>query len=207
MKLYFVRHGETNSNLKKSVVSFNDELTDDGYKQAQQIAERISTISVDVIITSPHKRTKETAEIISKKVNKEIQDGAWRGERRWQSQLEGKLLTDPEVEKYFDISKEKNNTDPAWHYSDEENFSDVKKRAEHFVEYVSKLAGSNILAVSHEYFIKLILAVMLHGDQLSYEIFRNFFKFTSLSNTSLTLCEKEQNNWKLITLNDQQHLG
>ena len=207
MKLYFVRHGETNSNLQKSVVSFNDELTDNGRKQAQQLTERISTISLDIIITSPHKRTKETAEIISKKVNKEIQDIALLGERKWPSQLEGKLLTDPEVEKYFNTSKEKNNTDPTWHYSDEENFLDVKKRAKHFIDYVSKLADSNILAVSHEYFIKLILAVMMHGDQLSYEIFRSFFKFTSLNNTSLTLCEKEQSNWKLITLNDQQHLG
>ena len=58
MKLYFVRHGETNSNLQKSVVSFNDELTDNGRKQAQQLAERISTLSINIIITSPHKRTK-----------------------------------------------------------------------------------------------------------------------------------------------------
>src|SRR3989344_1235592 len=137
MKLYFVRHGETNSNLQKSVVNFNDELTDNGRKQAQQLAELISNISIDIIITSPHKRAKETAVIISKKVNQEIQDVTLLGERKWPSQLEGKLLTDPEVEKYFNISKEKDNTDPTWHYSDEENFLEVKKRAESFIEYVS----------------------------------------------------------------------
>lgn len=207
MKLYFVRHGETNSNLQKSVVSFSDELTENGRKQAQQIAGRIYAFPIDVIITSPHRRAKETAEIISKKINKKIIDTVLLGERKWPSQFEGKLLIDPDVEKYFTISKEKNNSDPTWHYSDEENFQDVKKRAEDFIEYISTMTDSNILAVSHEYFIKLILASMMHGDQLSYDMFRSFFKFTNLSNVSLTLCEKEQSSWKLITINDQQHLG
>lgn len=207
MRLYFVRHGETNSNLQKSVVSFNDELTETGRKQAQELAERISNIYIDIILASPHKRTKETAEIIAKKINKDIQEISFLGEKKWPSEIEGKLLKDPEVEKVFDLLKEKNNTDPTWHYSDEENFFDIKKRAELFIEYVSKLTYTNILAVSHEYFIKMIIATMMHGDHLPYEIFRNFFHFTSLNNTSLTLCEKERDAWKLITLNDQQHIG
>jgi broad specificity phosphatase PhoE len=61
--------------------------------------------------------------------------------------------------------------------------------------------------VSHEYFIKTVLATMMLGDQLSYEIFRNFFHFTSLDNASLTLCEKKEDKWKLITLNDRQYLN
>lgn len=201
-----MRHGETISNLQKSVVSFNDELTETGRKQAQELAERISNISIDIILASPHKRAQETAEIIAKNINKEIQDVSLLGEKKWPSEIEGKLLKDPEVEKVFGLLKKKNDTDPAWHYSDEENFFDIKRRAELFIEYVSKLTYANILAVSHEYFIKMIIATMMHGDRLSYEIFRNFFYFISLNNTSLTLCEKERDAWKLVTLNDQQHI-
>ncbi len=207
MKLYFVRHGETQSNLQKSVVSFNDELTDNGRKQGEKLAERISTISIDLIITSPHKRAEETAEIIAKKINKALQPSPLLGEKKWPREIEGKLLKEPEVENFFELSREKSNTDPGWHFSDEENFIDVKKRAGLFLEYVSKLPHVSILAVSHEYFIKMVIATMMHGDRLSYETFRNFFTFTLLDNTSLTLCEKEQDGWKLITLNDQQHLG
>ncbi len=29
MKLYFIRHGETDSNLQKRAISFDDELTED----------------------------------------------------------------------------------------------------------------------------------------------------------------------------------
>jgi len=201
MKLYFVRHGETNSNIQKNVVSFNDELTDNGREQSQQLAERISALSINIIIASPHKRTQKTAEIIAKAIHKIIQFTPLLGEKKWPSELEGKPLKDPEVEKFFELSKEKNNTEPTWHYSDEENFVDIKKRAGLFIEYISGLAHENILVVSHEYFIKMVIATLMHGDRLSYEIFRNFFSFTSLSNTSLTLCEKNQDLWKLITLN------
>ena len=204
--LYFARHGETNSNLQKNVVSFSDRLTDNGCKQAQKIAERISNISIDIILASPHKRAMETAKIISKKINKDIQKVSLLGEKKWPREIEGKSLKDPEVEKVFDLLKEKNATNPTWHYSDEENFFDIKKRAELFIEYISKLTYPNILIISHEYFIKMVIATMMHGDHLSYEIFRKFFHFTSLGNTSLTLCEKEGNAWKLVTLNDQQHI-
>lgn len=207
MKLYFIRHGETDSNLQKRAFSLNDKLTDVGRKQAQNLANKISDISIDVILTSPHKRTIETAEIIAKKINKEIQEISFLGEKKWPSEIEGKLLEEPEVKKIFNLLREKNNTDPTWHYSNEENFFDIKKRAEFFIEYVSKLAHANILAISHEYFIKMIIATMMHSDQLTYEIFRDFYHFTSLDNASLALCEKQEGKWKLITLSDQTHLG
>jgi probable phosphoglycerate mutase len=203
MKLYFARHGETDSNLQKSVVSFNDRLTALGCKQAQELAERVSDNYIDVILASPHKRTKETAEIVAKKINLNIQEISLLGEKKWPSAIEGKPLMDPEVEKVLDLLKEKNNSDPGWHYSDEENFLDIKKRARLFVEYVSGRAEKNILAISHEYFIKAVIATMMFNDQLSYDIFRSFFHFASLANTSLTLCAKEQTTWKLVTLNDQ----
>lgn len=53
MKLFFVRHGETNGNLQKSVVSFNDQLTEVGREQAQELAKRICDISIDIIFASP----------------------------------------------------------------------------------------------------------------------------------------------------------
>lgn len=200
MKLYFVRHGETNSNLQKSVVNFNDQLNEVGRKQAQELAERIYDVPIDIIFASPHKRTKETAKIIAKEINKEIKEVSLLGEKKWPSEIKGKLLKDPEVEKIFDLLREKNNIDPTWHYSDEENFLDIKKRAELFIEHVSKSTYINILAVSHEYFIKMVIATILYGDQLSYKTFKNFFHSTSLNNASLTLCEKKQGIWKLVLL-------
>ena len=175
MKLYFVRHGETSSNLQKSVVNFNDQLTEAGHKQAQELAERILDIPIDIILASPHKRTKETAEIITKEINKEIKEVSLLREKKWPSEIDGKLLKDPKVEKIFDLLREKNNIDPTWHYSNEENFFDIKKRAELFIEYVSKSTYVNILAVSHEYFIKMVIAIILYGDKSKSPLTRAIF--------------------------------
>ncbi|MFA6376400.1 MAG: histidine phosphatase family protein [Candidatus Paceibacterota bacterium] len=202
MKLYFARHGETESNLLKRVGSFGDRLTDNGRVQARQLAARVAGEAIDLIIASPYERTKETAAIVAGIIGKDVLETALLGEKKWPGEITGKLLNDPEVEKIFELMKEKNNSDPGWHYGDEENFLDIKKRAELFIEYVSGLGEKNILAVSHEYFIKTVIAVMIFGDKLTFDIFRSFFHSTCLANTSLTLCEKEQDAWKLVTLND-----
>lgn len=203
MKLYFVRHGQTNGNVQKRCGNFlNDRLADNGCRQVQQIAQRIAKEPIDIILASPYERTKETAQIIAKKIGKDIQEIPLLEEKKWPNEIEGKLLNDPEVEKIFEPMRDKNTVDPDWHYSDEENFLDIKKRANLFIEYVSSRKENNILAVSHEYFIKLAVSTMIYGDRLSYEIFRIFFHHTSIDNASLTLCEKKDDAWKLITLND-----
>jgi phosphoserine phosphatase len=202
MKLYFARHGQTNSNLRKRVVSFNDELTDLGIKQAQELARRIFDIHIDMIFTSSCPRAKETARIIAEKNNLNVQEIDLLGEKKWPSAIEGKLLEDHEVEKFFDLQRSKNNSEPNWHYNNEENFIDVKKRAGLFLDWISKSNYEDILVVSHEYFIKMVISVMMNGDQLTYDIFRNFLNSTALDNTSLTICKKNGNSWKLISMNE-----
>lgn len=65
---YFVmRHARSEGN-EKELVSFkngtNDHLTEEGKTQAQKSAEQLKEKKIDVIITSPFARTRETAEII-----------------------------------------------------------------------------------------------------------------------------------------------
>lgn len=201
MKLYFARHGQTEANIQKRVVGFGDLLTDLGRKQAQNLAERVCGFGIDIVLASPHKRAMETAQIIVAKIGKKVQEIPLLAEKKWPSAIEGKPLEDLEVEKFFDLQKEKNIADPNWHYSDEENFLDVKRRARLLINYVSGLKQENILAVSHEYFIKMVITAMMHGDALTYEIFRDFFHFVVLDNVSLVLCQKDQDKWKLIIFN------
>ncbi|MBU0569424.1 histidine phosphatase family protein [Patescibacteria group bacterium] len=201
MKLYLVRHGETNSNVKKTIVSPNDELTVNGIKQAKILAERFLKIPIELILSSPHKRTIQTASAIGGQINKKITANELLRERKWPSDLEGKPLKNPEVKRFLELLKQKTQEDPEWHYSNEESFLDIKNRASMFVEHVSGLDYQNILAVSHEYFIKIIVAYMMFGNKLTYDLFRDFFFFTTLNNTSITLCETKENMWKLVTFN------
>jgi len=208
MRLYFVRHGETQTNKKKTVSAADDKLTSLGVKQAEILTKRFSNITVDLVLTSPYLRAQKTAEIINTTLKKKIVSTKLLKERKWPKEIEGKLLQDPNVTKILNLVRDKSLINPKWHYSDEENFFDVKERARLFLDYLNKFSEKYILAVAHEYILKVILAVMMHGESLSYEIFRNFFLFVKLDNTSLTICEKKENDrWKLIVLNDIMHLG
>ena len=65
MNLYVVRHGETVWNLEKKVQGITDiPLTDKGRKEAEELQELISTLNLDVVISSPLERTRETAKIL-----------------------------------------------------------------------------------------------------------------------------------------------
>jgi broad specificity phosphatase PhoE len=67
--IYFVRHGESEANLKKVFAGQKDDslLTDTGREQAKVTAQEIKAegIVIDHIITSPLKRAYETATIIA----------------------------------------------------------------------------------------------------------------------------------------------
>ena len=65
MNLYVVRHGETIWNVEKKVQGITDiPLTDKGRKEAFELQELINTLNIDVVISSPLTRTRETAKIL-----------------------------------------------------------------------------------------------------------------------------------------------
>lgn len=69
MEILMVRHGETDWNVAKKLQGKTDiELNENGIKQAMIVAESLKEEKIDVIIASPLKRTRKTAEIIGKKI-------------------------------------------------------------------------------------------------------------------------------------------
>jgi uncharacterized phosphatase len=67
MKLYFVRHGETNTNANlASSLSIDEPLNSLGIQQAKELAEELKDVKFDAFISSPLKRALQTAELINK---------------------------------------------------------------------------------------------------------------------------------------------
>ncbi|MDP2724467.1 MAG: histidine phosphatase family protein, partial [Bacteroidales bacterium] len=65
MKIYFVRHGSTDS-LEKRISQPNSEpLNKNGVGQAKELAKRFADTQIDLIISSPHLRALQTAQAIS----------------------------------------------------------------------------------------------------------------------------------------------
>lgn len=81
MKLYFARHGQTDSNAQavNQPTAGNDEpLNEAGIQQASELAEHLKNVRFDSIISSPFKRAVQTAELVNKHHHLAVTiDDAW----------------------------------------------------------------------------------------------------------------------------------
>lgn len=207
MKIYFVRHGETNANAKQLHQDHTEELSKKGLQQARLVAERFSSIPVDIILSSPYKRAQQTALEIEKKVGKPIEYLKTLHEIRKSSELLGKKFDHPEVLRIREVIKS-NSNDATYKHSDEETFAEARLRAQKVLEYLATLKYKNIVCVSHGDFLPLILLCMMLGDEFTHHEYSRFRKFTTMHNTGITMCGyNEERGWHLLTLNDYAHLG
>lgn len=92
MKLIIVRHGQTEANVKDILQGrYNTPLTQEGFSQAERLAEFCLSEGISRIYSSPIKRALDTARIVSKNVHKEIETsdlllevcyGDWEGRQK-----------------------------------------------------------------------------------------------------------------------------
>lgn len=65
MKLYIVRHGQVPHNALNQHTNPEEDLTELGIKQAEEVRDKLKDIKFDVIISSPFVRTRHTTNIIN----------------------------------------------------------------------------------------------------------------------------------------------
>ncbi|HBD02019.1 TPA: hypothetical protein DCZ17_00705, partial [Candidatus Collierbacteria bacterium] len=70
MIVYFVRHAER---LKTGGRNPKSPISETGFNQARSVGERLKKVQIDVIYSSSYERAKQTAEVISKIINKPIE--------------------------------------------------------------------------------------------------------------------------------------
>ena len=76
MKIFAVRHGQTDWNAKSKVQGRSDiPLNQEGRSQASETAEKLLDINepIDLVVTSPLIRALETAEIIANRINAKLE--------------------------------------------------------------------------------------------------------------------------------------
>jgi broad specificity phosphatase PhoE len=65
MKIYLMRHGQTTGDLEDRYGGdYDDHLTDEGRKQAEELAQKLSGRNIEIIFHSPLLRAQETAHIL-----------------------------------------------------------------------------------------------------------------------------------------------
>ncbi len=154
-KYYVLRHGEAVSNVKNIVScwpeKFDNPLTEDGVSKIKRAAEKLKTKNIDLIFTSPLLRTEQTAGIIAEAI--EIKP---KTDKRLRELGFGVFNGQPldKFVKFFNSREERLERK----VSGGENYMDVMSRAWNFFQEIDKkYKGKNILIISHQVPILLLL--------------------------------------------------
>jgi broad specificity phosphatase PhoE len=161
MKIYFVRHGESEANLLQEFSNHGDKhpLTDRGRQQAEALARDLMGIAFHRIFTSPLLRARETAQILSDALNvpTEINEALREADV---GILEGRA--DPAAWAIFEQIHN------AWRAGDldvrlrgGESFNDIETRFVPFIERLTAEIEGNILLVGHGSLYRFMLPDLL----------------------------------------------
>ena len=150
-RFWLMRHAEADHNLNNLYASasghekngYISKLTSKGTEDAKRTAAKLKDRHIDVIFTSPFKRTRETAAIMAKTIGAKVMVDERLGEVNvgifnWRPLKE--------YRKYFGSPLEEFTKTPP----EGENLSDVKKRGLSFLQDINqKYRNKNILVVGH----------------------------------------------------------
>ena len=142
MKIYAIRHGETDWNVEKRAQGQTDiELNENGIKQALEAKQIVQNLDIDLMISSPLKRAAKTAEIVSDGKYEIIYDE--RLKERCFGDIEGKRLKDINFEEIYnvDLNLSTYNIEPI---------NDLFNRLNNFLADIkTKYSNKTILLVAH----------------------------------------------------------
>jgi broad specificity phosphatase PhoE len=200
LKIYIVRHGETEFNVQKRMQGRIDSpLTQKGIDNANSLGKQLADIKFDKIYTSPSPRAHRTAELIKGERNIQIQTedelremnlAAWEGKS-----IEELELLYPEA---YDIFF---NSPQLFVLEGGETFKQVQDRAVGKInELISENDNCNILLVTHSVVIKTITAYF--GNYPMEKLWSPPF----IQGTSVTLMISDKGHTHLEFIADISHL-
>lgn len=202
VKIYLVRHGEAMGNVLEFFQGRTDaEISSKGKMQLDALAQRFKDINIDVIYSSPLKRTIETAEAVNRYhdvpmiLNSdiiEINGGRWEGEK-W-ADLPEKFPHEYHLWK-TEINK--------FQAPDGESTQQVYDRMKAAVNKIAaENQGKSVAVVSHGMSIK---AFLTYADGRTWD---NYSDPGWSDNTAVSMIEYDDNmNMRLVYKNDSSHLA
>lgn len=180
--IYFIRHAQSEANLKDVLASRQDfPLTEKGKQDARAIAAEFrETAELDRIVCSPLARARQTAEPIAKAFGLDVETD----ERLTEQDLgmyAGMSYT--ELESRTDYMHDRTK---RWQWIPEgggESYEMIARRLEPFFQSLESREGTNILFVTHAVAMRMIKAILEqtlpsfpHDIALNGEIWKTEFK-------------------------------
>ena len=149
MKIYCVRHGETNYNrlgLCNDDPARDVHLTPTGIRQAEAVAEQLRSVPIEHIVISELPRTRETADIINRYHHAPIEAHAALNDIR--SGFESRSVAD-----YFAAT---GNDRLHLRINGGESLLDYKQRVLDFIDWLCDQPLSSVLVVAHEETLRVL---------------------------------------------------
>jgi probable phosphoglycerate mutase len=161
--LVLVRHGATELTASKrfsgGLASSNPGLTDEGRAQVREVAEWLSPIgeAVDVVVTSPVRRTRESAEILAERLEVPLREEPGFAEMEFGT-WDGMTFEEVQQQRADEITSWLGSLDVA-PGGGGESFRDVEKRVlDGLSRVLEEHAGETVVVVSHVTPIKVLVA-------------------------------------------------
>ena len=204
--IYLVRHGQTNANAKEYVPGKQEPLNEVGLLQAAQLAERVDNLDVDTLIRSDYLRAGQTMEptAAEKKMEPEIVPAF--GEMFEPTSLHG-VSDEEDVVQNYRKDRNANIENEAWSYEDGESFFDMQARVNEAREYLESHPSSNILVVSHAFFLCFFIGSILLDTRKPTKDLFNVAITLQKSNTGISYLKYKDGKWQVIVFNDHAHFA
>jgi broad specificity phosphatase PhoE len=159
-EVYLVRHGETEWNrTSRRHGQLDAPLTESGLAEVQLVAERIESLSVDGVFSSPLGRAVATAQTYAQVLHhtittvddlKELDHGDMAG------------MTNDEIERAFPGEMARRSQDKyQWRFPSGESYADADRRAASALRQIAESERLRPLVVSHEMIGRMLLRNLL----------------------------------------------
>ncbi|WP_369252928.1 bifunctional RNase H/acid phosphatase [Geodermatophilus amargosae] len=196
---HLLRHGRTEHTPERRYSGRNDlPLSATGRAEAEAAAVRAGELGIDVVVASPLRRTRETAEVVAGALGLQVELDEDLVELDF-GDLEG--LTATEAREKHPLAARRFTADVTVAAPAGESIADVSRRvARARTRLLERYAGRTVLVVSHVTPIKLLLAAGLGvGDEV---VHRVFLEAASLS----TVAWSSDGRTSVRVVNDTAHL-
>lgn len=208
-EIYFVRHGESEGNIGANYQIETTPLSPKGKEQAAYIAQRAKNLPIEAILASTMTRAQETAHAISSELGLPIESSDLFVERRRPVEQRNQPKDSQEA-KMAEIEFIRSASTPGYHYSDEENFDDLKERAQAALALLESHPKDRLLVVTHGLYLRVLMAYAIFGEELNGHELDNMIGAFVTNNTGITVMKFDAvraRPWIICTWNDHAHLG
>ena len=215
MELYLVRHAESENNARPTYQRVEDPaITPVGRMQAEYLADWLKTLNTDALVTSPFRRTLQTASSVLNASNQRLQiwhnvferGGCFRGYN--ESNIQGAQgMGRSEILRVLGPHAQRCQLDPSiseqgwWSRPDRESDGEAAKRAREVCERLdSEFSGGQVVVMLiHADLKRLMLTEMLAGSV-------NVASLGPMRNAGISKVNRVEGGWQLDYFNSVTHL-